>query len=77
MQHNDDILPKGPYLPCARMAGGALLAGYNRIKWHLGSITENKLLINGDVIFINTIRFFEGSNSYLQVKTSITSTDTL
>ena len=25
------ILPKGPYLPCASMAGKALLAGYPRL----------------------------------------------
>ena len=24
----EGILPKGPYLPCVSMAGGALLAGY-------------------------------------------------
>ena len=28
----EGILPKGPYLPCVSMAGGALLAGYHRIK---------------------------------------------
>ena len=26
----DGILPKGPYLPCVRMAGRTLLAGYHR-----------------------------------------------
>ena len=26
--HFEDILPKGPYLPCVSMAGRALLAGY-------------------------------------------------
>ena len=26
----EGILPKGPYLPCVSMAGGALLAGYHR-----------------------------------------------
>ena len=28
----EGILPKGPYLPCASMAGRALLAGYHRIQ---------------------------------------------
>ena len=28
--HIEGILPKGPYLPCLRMAGRALLAGYHR-----------------------------------------------
>ena len=27
--HIDGILPKGPYPPCLRMAGRALLAGYH------------------------------------------------
>ena len=29
-EHIEGILPKGPYLPCVSMAGGALLAGYPR-----------------------------------------------
>ena len=29
-KHIEDILPKGPYLPCLRMADSALLAGYPR-----------------------------------------------
>ena len=28
----EGILPKGPYLPCVSMAGGALLAGYQRYR---------------------------------------------
>ena len=28
--YSEGILPKGPYLPCVSMAGGALLAGYPR-----------------------------------------------
>ena len=30
LEHVDGILPKGPYLPCLRMADRAILAGYSR-----------------------------------------------
>ena len=41
----EGILPKGPYLPCLRMADRALLAGYPRICLYLGATTVRTFAI--------------------------------
>ena len=41
LSHIEGILPKGPYLPCASMAGRALLAGYPR--WQIGPFWQDTL----------------------------------
>ena len=39
IQYIEGILPKGPYMPCVSMAGGALLAGYPRYIWYIRMIS--------------------------------------
>ena len=42
----EDILPKGSYPPCLRMADGALLAGYPR---NTERLSEKRVYITGDI----------------------------
>ena len=41
----EDILPKGPYLPCVSIAGRALLAGYHRLQSETGRWLSKLFLV--------------------------------
>ena len=55
----DGILPKGPYLPCLRMADRALLAGYPRSMGPVfvcGTSKVNALMAAGNVDLVGVIK---------------------